>query len=151
MTKSESIEELLKRFDFEYVAAIMKAMNWTWYNQDMPPSIAEMKATCRRLLEKTGPGNIVSTGGFESYWLDNMLRLRFVPITFEVNLDWDEQQIDDYYQSIQELENQKDYEEFYEDLVDIMGSKEKISYDELLDELNRRRDQRNEEEEEDYE
>ena len=91
MTKTEQIEkcrakidEVMERFDFKTVHAIMTIMKWEWFGEGVP-TIPSLKQTARELLEGCITGDRISsshsTGGFRAtreIWLGGSMEIRLV-------------------------------------------------------------------------
>lgn len=123
MTKDEAINVVILRFNFDRVHRIMKAMGWTWYNAiDEIPSIGELKATARMLLEKVKEQTSVSTGGLEAVWRDGEYGLRFIPEQWEVDLEWTVEEACEMDDPGEMWE--RDLDDFYDDLADELSDEE---------------------------
>jgi len=71
---NEIIRRVIKDFNFVKVHKAMVGLNWTWLNEEEPPSVCELILCAIRLLEeayKMEPGHSVSTGGFRATNLYN--------------------------------------------------------------------------------
>ena len=77
---ARQVEEVLETFDFERVHRVMEALAWTWANLDRVPTLAELGAEARRLLEELDarPGVLGSGGLRASYKEDGTLSLKFI-------------------------------------------------------------------------
>lgn len=87
------IEELLEEFEFNKVAQIMYQLDWTWYGEEYPPTIEEMKKCVRSLYESIRTRileNIhcfCATGGFNLTFNpdeDQELKLTFEAVQYSV-------------------------------------------------------------------
>ena len=45
------VENIIDQFDFEKCQKIMTLMEWSWYGEEMAPSLSEMRAMATRLLD----------------------------------------------------------------------------------------------------
>jgi hypothetical protein len=91
MTKTEQIEkckakidEVMERFDFKTVHAIMTIMKWQWAGEGVP-TIPSLKQTARQLLEGCITSDRISsshnTGGFRAtreIWSESSMEIRLV-------------------------------------------------------------------------
>lgn len=89
----KEVREILEEFDFIKVNEVMKFLNWTWYDGDVP-NIAKLILQASELLEevyseveKTKEDSFRGTGGFEAkgFYEENEIYLR---LSF-VLTDWD--------------------------------------------------------------
>lgn len=62
------INSVLEQFDFEQVRKVMTYLNWTWWDDDEPPSIYSLVSTAERLLrdvtDEDEQRHMVGSGGF---------------------------------------------------------------------------------------
>jgi hypothetical protein len=79
-----TIDKIIKDFDFNRVHEVMELLNWTWYPQNKVPTISELKKTAEELLiyantefKKNGKFSNVETGGFIAEVMENRMRLHF--------------------------------------------------------------------------
>ncbi len=88
---SDKVEWILDNFDWESVIISMKALDWTWADEDCTPNYNELRSRAKSLLEKCEKtGEYVATGGFEATNSDGFLRLAFV-VTCMDDYDLDEE------------------------------------------------------------
>lgn len=100
----ETIDEVINEFDFKGTNDMMKAMNWTWFDTQGVPEVADMKRLARNLLESAVQNYvnsgfsekecIIETGGFRAVCMkdedervfsdDVILKLEFVYNDFTV-------------------------------------------------------------------
>lgn len=63
-----TITNIMERFDFEKVRALMFINNWHWHGEREPPSIEEMQEKVyglyRSMCSSDRPNTRISTGGF---------------------------------------------------------------------------------------
>jgi len=63
-----TITNIIERFDFEKVRALMILNNWTWMGEKESPTVERMKDTADNLyvsiLNSSRPNTRISTGGF---------------------------------------------------------------------------------------
>ena len=81
MTRVEQIAHLLATFRFDRVRLAMTILDWHWRRRDgvgYLPTIEQLRATARELLETVDNNTKCSSGGFEAGCDDGMLWLRFV-------------------------------------------------------------------------
>lgn len=87
---SELLDELIEDFEWDKVKRIMEELNWTWWGNDNPPTIEEMKEMVRGLyssIENRVENNeycFCSSGGFKLTFNpdeDNELSLVFEAVT----------------------------------------------------------------------
>lgn len=64
------VEKIIDRFDWQSTKTVMKALNWTWYSNNISPNEGEMKYMARQLMqmaidshEKSGSDADASSGG----------------------------------------------------------------------------------------
>lgn len=72
-TQRDQIDYILDHFNFEKVRVAMEAVDWKWANpMGEPglsiPTIARMRQTARRLLERSVKDSCTGTGGFEAIY-----------------------------------------------------------------------------------
>ena len=81
-----TITEIMNRFDFEKVRALMLVNNWAWHGERQPPSIDDMikivSGLYRSMCGSDRPNTRMSSGGFvlsRWEWADSVeLELSFV-------------------------------------------------------------------------
>ena len=68
--EQKKIHDIMERFDFEKVHAIMKNLDWKWaFSEDGVPTTVELKNEAHRLLvEACYEETNVSTGGFRAVY-----------------------------------------------------------------------------------
>ena len=67
----KEIEDILDEFDFDKVAKVMEALNWTWRFEPEPPTRGELRRQARDLLQRVYKmpelaETSTGTGGFEA-------------------------------------------------------------------------------------
>ena len=65
MDAYQSIDEIIKNFDFSSVQDVMVATDWWWAANNRVPTIAELEKTARHYLMEVA--QIVSSGEHEHY------------------------------------------------------------------------------------
>lgn len=87
---SELLDELIKDFEWDKVKIIMEELNWTWFGNEKPPTIEEMKEMVRSLYSsiknriENNEYCFCSSGGFKLTFNpdeDNELSLVFEAVT----------------------------------------------------------------------
>lgn len=53
MDRETAIENILDNFDFDRVKEVMKALNWTWYDSEEPPTFNKLYKSAEKYLEET--------------------------------------------------------------------------------------------------
>lgn len=77
----ETIDKIIKDFDFVKVQGVMGFMDWGWAFEPSPPSIRSLEDTARRILKSVieyDEDGYCSTGGFTATRKGNDLFLDFV-------------------------------------------------------------------------
>ena len=78
MATNDPIENILDRFEFEKVYAVMRFLGWKWVQNDGMdyPSVKQMRARAKYLLNKAYDESMnndedetISTGGFEASYI----------------------------------------------------------------------------------
>lgn len=80
------IDEILDEFKFQRVHKAMLALDWKWAPANETPSIEELRAEAKRLLNELVNSKFkeLSSGGFTAYMHDGVLGLRFEIWAIEV-------------------------------------------------------------------
>lgn len=114
--RDKHIELLFKWFDWQKVQIVMNALDWCWAPIGDVPTIEEMKATAKYLLEyvyKSANENkresTISTGGFSAtcYWSNEKQEVDWLDLQFIVsdfNVEFNKETIEQ-----ELLENPEEY------------------------------------------
>lgn len=93
MKTKKAIKKILKNFDFGKVHRVMENLNWTWGSTDYTvPTIEDLKSQAKDLLKKVTEGDykVISSGGFEAEYGNEVLTLKFVLAEWEIDKNEDE-------------------------------------------------------------
>ena len=89
MKTKKAIKKILKNFDFGKVHRVMENLNWYWNDtkDGGVPTVEDLKSQAKDLLKKVTEGNykVISSGGFEAEYRDEVLTLKFVLEEWEID------------------------------------------------------------------
>lgn len=66
MKREKYIEDIMENLDWVKIQNVMRFLNWTWFGDDEPPSIAKMMKNVRELIDSLDEhkSKEVGSGGF---------------------------------------------------------------------------------------
>ena len=74
MEVDDEIWAVLESFDWERVHFAMTQLDWRWRDEELPPTVSELRTEARRLLKQAVQGSkdcnncfVTSCGGFEAH------------------------------------------------------------------------------------
>jgi hypothetical protein len=74
MNLDDEIWNILETFDFDQVHFVMTQLDWRWRDEELSPTVSELRTEARRLLKQCVQGSkdcnncfVISCGGFEAH------------------------------------------------------------------------------------